>query len=340
MNGSNSLNNNNYPSNFFSSDEYLSTLAQVYFPNKKFTIELFEINKQFYRLLVIDNSKVINSFPFLDFLQEINPPEKTAKKINYIPKAVIRTKTYTGDDPSKQIGYGVEFDTAPFIDWTNFNDWGDFEKLIRQRSKNLIYDSKRRLNKLTQEHGSLKFIFDDKTPEALDTCIRWKSGHYEKIGGAEIFLDPNDTKMFKELQKKCAIILSTLSVKDKIIAAVIGAISDGVYYYWIPSYTRAFSSFAPGRLLLHFLLHESFTRKDKTFDFLIGGEEYKWHYVTHYRIIGPIGHPPLSEKLRKILTHHRYNLKRKSPATYYSLKRLIISFKKLMIHVNKWKSNI
>src|SRR5207247_3960145 len=42
------------------------------------------------------------------------------------------------------------------------------------------------------------------------------------------------------------------------------------------------------------ILRESHVRGYAEFDFLIGGELYKWHYATQTRVIGPLGTPPLS----------------------------------------------
>jgi CelD/BcsL family acetyltransferase involved in cellulose biosynthesis len=41
------------------------------------------------------------------------------------------------------------------------------------------------------------------------------------------------------------------------------------------------------------MLRESQRLGHAEWDFGIGDMEYKWHYATHDRVIGPVGRPPL-----------------------------------------------
>ena len=45
------------------------------------------------------------------------------------------------------------------------------------------------------------------------------------------------------------------------------------------------------------MLEESHRRNHRQFDFSIGGEDYKWVYSTHARLLGPIGRAPLRERM-------------------------------------------
>jgi CelD/BcsL family acetyltransferase involved in cellulose biosynthesis len=45
------------------------------------------------------------------------------------------------------------------------------------------------------------------------------------------------------------------------------------------------------------MLEESHRLGHTQFDFSIGGEEYKWVYATHARLLGPLGRPPLKTRV-------------------------------------------
>lgn len=321
------------PSNLFSSKIYLSTLAKVYFPDSAYTIEEFKLGSKYYRLLVINGKKIITWFPFMDFLVNINSTEKKVRPIGYLPKVVLATKSYDSNNPRWELSQPIGHELAPYIDWHKFDTFDHFEKMLYQRNPKIITDSRRRREKLIREDGEITFIFNDPNPDVLNKCIKWKSTHYDDIGGTDMFLDPNHSRLFSELQKNGLVVVSSLSVKNKVIAAHLGASWQNIFYYWIPAYDRSYSSFAPGRLLLHFLIKETYSRKYSLFDFLLGSENYKWQYTTDYRIIGPAGKPSFSIKLKNTLFNLQTNLKSKIPVIYYLLKRLIIVIKKIYFSI-------
>lgn len=328
------IDDNNSESNFFSSDLYLISLAKVYFPDSAYTIEEFKLGSKYYRLLVINGKKIITWFSFMDFLGNIISTEKKVRPIGYLPKVVLATKSYDSNNPRWELSQPIGHELAPYIDWHKFDTFDHFEKMLYQRNPKIITDSRRRREKLIREDGEITFIFNDPNPEVLNKCIKWKSTHYDDIGGTDMFLDPNHSRFFSELQKNGLVVVSSLSVKNKVIAAHIGAIWNNSFYYWIPAYDRSYSNFAPGRLLLHFLLKETYSRKYSLFDFLLGSENYKWQYTTDYRIIGPLGKPSFKVKLINILGKCLANLKSKLPYVYYKLKSFLISIKKIYFLIN------
>jgi hypothetical protein len=53
-----------------------------------------------------------------------------------------------------------------------------------------------------------------------------------------------------------------------------------------------------GQPLLHSLLEASWQQGDREFDFLHGGEAYKWHYATHVRLVTDCGKRPLKQQIK------------------------------------------
>jgi CelD/BcsL family acetyltransferase involved in cellulose biosynthesis len=92
-----------------------------------------------------------------------------------------------------------------------------------------------------------------------------------------------------------------------------------VWSGWIFTFDHdpALKKFSLGRQLLHSMLEEGQRQGHRQFDFSTGDEEYKWLYATHARLLGPIGVPPLKQRLiaqaagpaRKLLARYPNALK-------------------------------
>jgi hypothetical protein len=287
--------------NFFSTDVYLKTLAQVCFPNRSSRIGLFQVDGRVLRMLEVDG-KPISSWPFLDFFQPL-PDGGSARPLAWVPRAVLRTARIDERPPLER---GIQ--PSPYIDWTLFPAWSDFLALVKQRRSGLIGDSRRRRGRLEREVGPFEFRFDDERPEAMETCFSWKGAQYISTGGRDLFSDRRNTELFRALRRAGALAVSTLSAGGRLIAAHLGAIADGSLYWWVPAYDPAYAKYSAGRLMLESMLEQSHALGHKQFDFLIGDEDYKWHYATHNREIGPLGTPPLRVRaraaVRNVLSSH------------------------------------
>src|SRR5258708_31660783 len=119
--------------NLFSSDVYLNTVADIYFPGRTRAVEIFRTGGKYFRLLVTDNREVITTWPFLDFLEPLeNPPPEVCKELAYIPNTVIEITPADG----RPLGGGrADVEPAPFINWGQFSNWPAFETLIARRRK-------------------------------------------------------------------------------------------------------------------------------------------------------------------------------------------------------------
>jgi hypothetical protein len=281
--------------NIFSTDAYLDSLAEVYFPGKKKTVEDFRVAGDVFRLLVVDK-KPITEFAFLDFVQPLaGKPAGKVRSLAFLPKAVLSTSRVDGrPEDAKAEGRSP----SPYIDWTLFKEWSAFEKHVSAKIGNLGPDSKRKRKKLERDLGPISFVFDDKRPEVFDACVRWKSSQYVATGLTDMFARAENVQMFRKLHAKGALVVSSLSAGDTLLAVHFGGLADQRHYWWVPTYDPAHSKYSPGRLLLEAILQESHRLGHVEFDFLIGDEAYKWHYATHNRAFGALGTTPLSRRLK------------------------------------------
>jgi len=283
--------------NIFSSDVYLDTVGEVYFPSRERGVQVFRTAGKYFRLLVIAGKQVITTWPFLDFVEPLDsgPPEPV-KELTYIPSAVLETVPADRNSP----GAGrVGVEPAPFVAWNQFADWGAFEALAATRRKNLKRESLRKYRGLQSSLGSVSMLLEDDRPEVFEQCIRWKSAQYLRTGLRDMFANRDNVRFFQELHRKQVLVVSSISAGDRLLAVHFGALAERTFYSWVAAYDPEHSTYSPGALLLEALLAESFKRKDSEFNFLIGDQEYKWFYATHNRVIGPIGRLPVSIRLAR-----------------------------------------
>lgn len=279
--------------NFFSSDAFLETAAEVFHPGRTHSIEVCRAGGVLLRLLVLDDAQVLQAAPFYDFPQPLEGPhEGPLREVPYFPRTVLATTTVEARVPEAK-GY----QPAPFIDWKRFPSWKDFAAHVEARRARLFDDSRRCRNKLGREVGPLRFVFADERPSVFEACVRWKSAQYRASGLPDLFAAPENVALFRGLQARGALVVSSLSAGETLVAAHLGASWNGRLSWWVPAYDVAFAKASPGRLLLEDLLQASHALSHAEFDFLLGDEAYKFHYATHSRVIGPVGVPPLSEQL-------------------------------------------
>lgn len=282
--------------NFFSTDVYLSSLAETYFPGREWRIELFDTRGKVFRLLRIEPDAVITAWPFLDFVEPLGEvPAGPVAELGYLPHVALGSMRVEGrlSVPLEE----SEYHPAPYIDWSLFGDWAAFEAKVSERRGNLLPDSRRKRRRLEREVGPVRWVYDDARPETFERCVALKSAQYRANDLEDMFARPGNARMFRALREKGALVVSSLSAGDTLLAAHMAGWADDRFYSWVPVYDPAYARYSPGRLLFELLLRESFERGHREFDFLIGGEDYKWHYATHSRTIGPWGEPPLASRL-------------------------------------------
>jgi hypothetical protein len=85
-------------------------------------------------------------------------------------------------------------------------------------------------------------------------------------------------------------------VADAVLPA--GQSWPGRFYYRLPAYDVEFGRYSPGRVLLRNLILAAYDEGATEFDFLLGGEPYKWDFATHTRILRAAGRPSRSARLR------------------------------------------
>lgn len=304
--------------NLFSTDAFLETAAELFHPGRTHSIEVCRVGGQLLRLLVLDDGEVMERAPYYDFPQPLEGPHAgPLRELAYFPRTVVATTTVEARVPEAK-GY----QPAPYIDWKRFPAWTDFEAFVGARIGNLFPDSRRRRKKLVRDLGELRFVFDDERPQVFDACVKWKSAQYVASGLPDLFAVPANVQLFRALRARRAVVVSSLSAGETLLAVHFGGLADNRHYWWVPAYDVAYAKYSPGRLLLEDILQASHALGHAEFDFLIGDEAYKFHYATHNRVIGPVGVPPLKAQVLAEAKARAKQVLERSPRALELAKRL------------------
>ncbi|NDJ17015.1 GNAT family N-acetyltransferase [Myxacorys almedinensis] len=300
--------------NVYSREDFVEAFCAAYYPKGNVKPTLFKLGDRVWRLPALDSTRpiVLDSFEtsFIDFYEPYRAHlsgEDTIREVKHLPSISqgIVTTTEWFERNLKQT-----YEASPTILWETFPTWHNFVTHVHQNRSGLFADSRRRHRKLEKQVGTLSFIFDDRRPEILLKGMKLKSAQYQRSQCTDHFAYPQHVHFFQELAKKNLLLVSSLSAGDQLIAVHLGLFAEGRLYFWIPSYDANFSNYSPGRLLLEMLIEESFNQQHTEFDFMIGGESYKWHYATHSRLISELGSRPLSLRASLAARNFKHSVKR------------------------------
>jgi CelD/BcsL family acetyltransferase involved in cellulose biosynthesis len=186
---------------------------------------------------------------------------------------------------------------APFVDWSNFPDYDDYQNFLLKHHKSLIRDRERRGRSLAAAHGELLFTMNDEQPDVLECARRWKSQQLRESGLADYFAVPQTMEFLDELRSRGRLVCSTLRASGRLLSLWIGFVHDRSWSGWIFCYDPEFRKYSVGHQLLSAMLQESHHLRHREFDFSIGSEPYKMIYATHGRVLASIGQPPLGQRL-------------------------------------------
>ncbi len=310
---------------FFSSDAYLTALARDYYRAKSYELKTYHIGGRFVRLAEINGKTPAVSGPFYDYVKPVPDPPAGAPSVRFVPKLVTRTVALDDLEPRINAPETAQ-EPAPVVEWAQFSSWDDYRTFVKKRSARLLLN--RHFRKFLADYGEPVFQFSDPSPEALDKCLSWKMNQY--AGGHETLSDRRAVTMLRRLHSEGHLTVSTLRIGDHYISAHACVRETRRHLSLMSSYDQDFAQYSIGTELLHRMLESSYRQGDEAFDFLQGGETYKWDYATHLQIIEAAGQPPLTYRLSaRGQRLARNGVRKLSPALFVQLRRLALTAKRI-----------
>lgn len=279
--------------NVFSSPAFLRALDTACFDGHG-VIEVVEAAGHPVQTLVTSAGPCVDHL-FIDFFEPTldHPAARSIKSIPRLAHRSVPASDWAG-------ARGEHTQPSPYVAWRTFGDWAAFEAHVgRQRAK-LLADTRRQTRRLEKELGPVR-VATDHDAAVFDRCVALKSQQYQRTGARDLFSDQRNVELLRRLAADGLATTEALWAGDTLVAAHIGMRHEGRYSWWFPAYEPDYERFSPGRVLLVALLKDSYDRGDTEFDFLLGDEEYKWHFATDVRLVDSVGSPSLSLRLDRMM---------------------------------------
>ncbi|MFD9906191.1 GNAT family N-acetyltransferase [Streptomyces sp. NPDC059063] len=131
---------------------------------------------------------------------------------------------------------------------------------LRAESPKFLRSTLAKGRKLARDHGEVRYVHDERDPEALRTLMTWKSAQYRRTGRSDRFARAWISQLVEQLfhtrGDSFTGLLSVLYAGGKPIAAHFGPCGERVLACWFPAYDPDFAKYSPG-LLLHLHMAEA-----------------------------------------------------------------------------------
>ncbi|GAA2508641.1 GNAT family N-acetyltransferase [Streptomyces murinus] len=166
---------------------------------------------------------------------------------------------------------------------------GDYAAWLRGTYPGQAKTTLKKERRLGRDVGEVRFVFDERDPEALRTLMRWKSAQYRRTGRMDRFARPWIVALVEELSRlrapHCTGVLSVLYAGDRPVAAHFGPRSSTVLAAWFTAYDPALHRYSPG-LMMHLRTAEAAARHGVAMvDLGRGDKEYKdWLKTRELRV--------------------------------------------------------
>lgn len=165
---------------------------------------------------------------------------------------------------------------------------GTWEEYYKSISKGLRQDIRTSLNKLSKK-GQVNFeIYKDTSGKAILNRIFeiHRKRQITKVGRS-MFESEVKRNFISDIcatfGKRGWLYIPVLKLDDEIISYALGFNYRGVIYYWIVAFDPDFANTSPGKVLIKYLLENSFQQGQTELDFMLGDELYKLRWSTAKR---------------------------------------------------------
>jgi hypothetical protein len=294
--------------NFYASREFLDVVAEVYCKGRESRVADVRVGDEVLRLLEVDRKRLFTNAVFLDYHEplrddEIRAPTREHDFVERVSRDIVELGPDGLEEPQG-------FQLAPFVDWSRFSTFKDYEAFLLARQRRLVRERERRARRLADQLGKLVFRMDDPAEDVLALAREWKSHQLRETGLRDIFAEPETNECLDLLRQRGLMTSSTLRAAGRLLAVWIGFVHERTWSGWIFAYDRELAKYSPGHQLLSAMLQESYRLGHREFDFSTGAEDYKMLYATHGRLLGPVGRPPVR---RRVYAYAKEQAERRAP---------------------------
>ena len=150
-----------------------------------------------------------------------------------------------------------------FAEWIAYTDQSPvanladgFEAYRNNSESRELKQTMRKRRKLEREGGEIQFVLDDRSEEAWNALLEWKSAQYRASNITDVLRFDWVRRLLRRVKERtdgdCRGLMSSLYVDGRVCAVHLGMLCDGVLHYWLPTYQTGdlADRCSPGRILL------------------------------------------------------------------------------------------
>lgn len=270
----------------FSDPDFLTCMADAYFPGRAWQTQVVRVQGQAFRLLSVDGLGLQTQLPFLDYhLPLAQMPAHGVRPLSHLDGVAGQALPLSQAAP---LSLG-----APVLHWDEFGDWDAYRNLLRERR--ILAEDERRWRRLEGVAGPLRFTLHDDRPDVMPTVMAWKNARDREAQRPALFDQPGPARFLKAWADAGRLRVSTLRGTGQLLAIWLGCVHQGVWGGWVFCFNPKpeLSRCSPGRQLLYPMLRSSLEEGHSAFDFSVGLEPYKLGFATHVKPMARLGRAPL-----------------------------------------------
>jgi CelD/BcsL family acetyltransferase involved in cellulose biosynthesis len=129
-----------------------------------------------------------------------------------------------------------------------------YNAYVRERRLEGFQQLKKKIRRIEEKIGPLRFVADSVDVAALEIVLAWKSLQYRETGNPDLFapgwIREAMQRIFTTHADGCSGVLSLLYAGDRVVAGHFGMRSRRMWHYWFPSYDPEAVEYSPGLILL------------------------------------------------------------------------------------------
>ena len=171
---------------------------------------------------------------------------------------------------------------APLIDLSG--GYEAYHRDMQAKRSRWITRLARKMRKLENDVGPLRFQPAIQDERVLQQLIGWKREQYRRTGVVDILSAQWTRRLLQDVLSRDGVdmcgLLSGLFAADELIAAHMGLRSHDVWHHWFPAFSRRFAPYSPGLILLVKMIKSAEPLGIRTIDMGAGLYEYKRHAMN------------------------------------------------------------
>jgi CelD/BcsL family acetyltransferase involved in cellulose biosynthesis len=165
--------------------------------------------------------------------------------------------------------------------------WNEYYRGLKGHFRRNLQMRLRRLESLGYQVK--KCQTDDEIAEFMDRFFEYKTGQYKRKGSANPLRNRLVKEFYirvsKQFQRTNILDCSYLEADGAMRAVHFGFIYGGKFYSYLAAFDNQYHPYGVGRILQLHLLKRTFEEGLQEFDFLVGGETYKFDWTPSARML-------------------------------------------------------